>query len=85
MPPEPADGFSHFFLGKAATEHNIGPMKSPCIKLCRIDRTSGLCAGCLRSLEEIAGWASYSDRERHAILADLARRTLPDSDTGAGA
>jgi len=60
-------------------------MKSPCIKLCQIDRKSGLCAGCLRSLEEIAGWARYSDRERDDILADLVNRRATGGNKGAGA
>ncbi|GAB4511358.1 MAG: hypothetical protein Tsb0019_06750 [Roseibium sp.] len=59
-------------------------MKSPCIKLCQIDRKSGLCSGCRRSLEEIARWARYSDQEREHILAALGDRTLPAETGGAG-
>ena len=29
---------------------------SPCNKICRIDRTTGWCEGCWRTLAEIAGW-----------------------------
>lgn len=49
-------------------------MKTPCIKTCRIDQASGLCLGCYRSLEEIAGWASYTDAQRGRIMRDLAQR-----------
>lgn len=49
-------------------------MQSPCIKICQIDRENGLCTGCLRTLDEIAGWAGYSEIERLEILADLDRR-----------
>lgn len=57
-------------------------MKSPCIKTCQIDRPSGLCRGCLRSLDEIAGWAGYTDDQRAAVLADLANRRLPATAAG---
>jgi hypothetical protein len=47
---------------------------SPCIKVCAIDPASGLCAGCGRSLDEIARWSSFSDAERAHIMAHLAGR-----------
>ncbi|WP_289033400.1 DUF1289 domain-containing protein [uncultured Roseibium sp.] len=46
-------------------------MKSPCTKICQIDRTNGLCLGCYRTLDEIAGWGRMSDAEREVILLDL--------------
>jgi predicted Fe-S protein YdhL (DUF1289 family) len=57
-------------------------MKSPCINICQIDRDSGLCTGCLRTLDEIAAWASYSDKKRNEILAALNERRLPHSPAG---
>lgn len=52
---------------------------SPCIDVCRIDQSSGLCEGCCRTLDEICMWTRYSDQEREAILAQLeARRTEAD-------
>jgi predicted Fe-S protein YdhL (DUF1289 family) len=55
----------------------IGPpraIKTPCIKVCVIDGESGLCMGCYRQLNEVAGWARFTDAERDAILADLETR-----------
>lgn len=49
---------------------------SPCIAVCRIDEKSGLCTGCLRSLDEIAGWAAYDSARRQAINAGLPARRL---------
>jgi len=49
-------------------------MKSPCIKTCQIDQASQLCIGCLRSLDEIAGWSRYSDLQRETILNGLDAR-----------
>jgi len=49
---------------------------SPCVNVCAIDPLSGLCAGCGRTLDEIARWCSMSDLERAAIMRELpARRT----------
>jgi predicted Fe-S protein YdhL (DUF1289 family) len=52
---------------------------SPCIDVCRIDESSGQCAGCHRTLDEICMWTRYSDDERAAIMAALpARRGRDD-------
>jgi len=47
---------------------------SPCISICVIDPPTGLCAGCYRSLDEIAGWIGLSTGERRALVAELTRR-----------
>jgi len=47
---------------------------TPCIKVCRIDPHSGLCTGCLRSLEEIAAWRTLSPAERRRVMAELPKR-----------
>ncbi len=52
---------------------------SPCIDICRIDPDSGLCTGCLRTLDEIARWGSYSDDDKRAVNRSLeARRREAD-------
>jgi uncharacterized protein len=51
---------------------------SPCTSVCTIDQATGLCAGCARTLDEIALWSRYSDDEKRAVLAKLPkRRTKP--------
>jgi predicted Fe-S protein YdhL (DUF1289 family) len=51
--------------------------ESPCVDICRIDDNSGFCIGCLRDLDEIAGWGSMSAATRAKVLAALpARRRL---------
>lgn len=53
------------------------PIKTPCIKVCVVDGESGLCMGCYRRLNEVAGWTKLTDAERDAILAELpSRRSL---------
>jgi len=49
-------------------------METPCIDICEIDRASGLCRGCGRSIAEISNWASMTGAERRRIMAELARR-----------
>ena len=46
-------------------------MESPCILVCSIDLKTGLCFGCGRTRDEIAGWMSYTNDERRAIMEDL--------------
>jgi len=45
---------------------------SPCIDVCRMEE--GLCAGCLRTIDEIARWANAGDDERRLILVAVAQR-----------
>lgn len=50
------------------------PVPSPCISVCVLDTSSGLCTGCLRSLDEIAEWGSMSDDAKRAVWAELPKR-----------
>jgi predicted Fe-S protein YdhL (DUF1289 family) len=50
------------------------PIKTPCIKVCVVDGESGLCLGCYRQLNEVAGWARLSEAEREAIMRELPSR-----------
>lgn len=49
-------------------------VQSPCVKLCVIHPEERLCVGCLRSMDEIAGWSRLTPQERMDILADLQNR-----------
>lgn len=56
-------------------------VKSPCIGVCEIDAGTGLCRGCLRTLDEIAQWSKIDDAAKRAILAAIAaRRQAMDAD-----
>ena len=48
-------------------------IRSPCVGVCELD-ASGHCRGCRRTLEEVAGWITYTHAQREAIIADLERR-----------
>jgi predicted Fe-S protein YdhL (DUF1289 family) len=49
---------------------------SPCIDVCRIDAATGWCCGCLRTIQEITRWTSFSEEQRRAVLADLVNRKV---------
>lgn len=49
-------------------------METPCIRLCQIDPRTGWCEGCGRTLDEIAGWSRFDDRDRRRIMTGLAAR-----------
>ncbi len=49
-------------------------METPCINVCVIDQTTRLCAGCGRTIDEIAGWRVLPDSERRRIMAELPQR-----------
>ncbi|HAL07923.1 MAG TPA: DUF1289 domain-containing protein [Brevundimonas sp.] len=50
------------------------PIASPCVMVCTVDGASGLCLGCLRTLQEIATWSRMTDEGRAAVMADLPGR-----------
>ena len=51
-------------------------MESPCVDVCEIDRTTGLCLGCRRTIDEIASWATMTSAERWRIMAELPARKI---------
>jgi predicted Fe-S protein YdhL (DUF1289 family) len=47
---------------------------SPCIKLCEMIPSAGVCAGCFRTLDEIAAWTGLDTAGKRAVLAALPAR-----------
>jgi len=47
---------------------------SPCISVCVMDAASGVCIGCLRTLDEIAAWSVLDAGARRAVLAAIEER-----------
>ncbi len=47
---------------------------SPCISVCTMMPDCGLCAGCLRTLAEIAAWRTLDAHGKRAVLAALPAR-----------
>ncbi len=46
-------------------------ISTPCVGICVVDPVSALCAGCGRTLAEIAGWSAMSEAERIAVMEQL--------------
>ena len=63
---------------KPAASANDGPGQdysaSPCINVCVMNTASGLCDGCLRTLDEIAAWSCASDEQKRSIWQQIALR-----------
>jgi prolyl-tRNA editing enzyme YbaK/EbsC (Cys-tRNA(Pro) deacylase)/predicted Fe-S protein YdhL (DUF1289 family) len=47
---------------------------SPCVGVCRMDEVRRLCLGCLRSVEQIAGWAESDETSKLAVWNTIALR-----------
>jgi len=55
------------------------PVASPCIDVCRMDAGSGLCAGCWRTIDEIAGWSRMDDDAKRAVWHAIGLRQADDT------
>ena len=53
-------------------------IKSPCIKVCKIDPINNLCLGCGRTIKEISDWINLESKEREKILLKLKDRSIAD-------
>lgn len=59
-----------------APEH----VPSPCVKVCALDPRQGYCVGCLRTVDEVAGWLEMTAEEKRAVLERVARRRALQSE-----
>jgi len=46
---------------------------SPCVRTCRLE--GEVCAGCGRTLEEVAGWSRMIPAERKTVMERIAENT----------
>jgi predicted Fe-S protein YdhL (DUF1289 family) len=51
----------------AAARALAADLPSPCVSICRMEAPSGFCAGCLRTIAEIARWSRIGDAEKRSI------------------
>ena len=49
-------------------------LPSPCISVCRMDAASGMCEGCMRTLDEIAAWGMMDSHEKRAVWKEIEKR-----------
>jgi len=53
---------------------------SPCTNVCRMDAATGWCEGCLRTIDEIAGWSAMDDAQKRTVWQAIeGRRTVAAS------
>ncbi|MGQ0580171.1 MAG: DUF1289 domain-containing protein [Betaproteobacteria bacterium] len=53
---------------------NRKDIQSPCVDVCQMNPYTGLCSGCFRTLDEIAGWLEFSVSEKLEVLRRLEER-----------
>ncbi|MDQ3058216.1 MAG: DUF1289 domain-containing protein [Pseudomonadota bacterium] len=59
---------------RALTLKTQAPVPSPCISVCRMSADSGLCEGCFRTRDEIAGWSRASEEGKRRLWATIEQR-----------
>jgi hypothetical protein len=52
----------------------LSEIPSPCTSVCTIDPATGWCAGCLRTIDEIAAWGSLDGAAKRAVWKRLPAR-----------
>ncbi|MES2991337.1 MAG: DUF1289 domain-containing protein [Pseudomonadota bacterium] len=63
----------------------VDSVASPCNSVCRMDERTGLCEGCLRSIDEIIAWSTMDDDEKRAVWEALAQREVASDPSTPGA
>ena len=69
-------------LARDSDENDPKIATSPCMSVCQMDEASGLCQGCLRTLDEIAHWGQADVLAKRAVWALIESRIAqhyPDS------
>ena len=43
-------------------------IQSPCIGVCSMDDSTGLCLGCYRTMDEIQGWWDLDNTQKQVVI-----------------
>ena len=54
---------------------NRNEIDSPCVNICIVHPQANICAGCLRTIDEISGWSNISPAQRKEIIKELPNRS----------
>jgi uncharacterized protein len=66
---------AHRFVALATAVAKPGQtVPSPCVNVCRMSATSGLCEGCWRTVDEIRAWSRSDDDAKLAIWSRVEAR-----------
>lgn len=73
---DPQQRVRNLLLARAALLVQLpqADVPSPCISVCSMNPDSGLCQGCLRTIDEITRWSASSPQAKRAIWASIAQR-----------
>ena len=58
----------------AQVQRQARNLPSPCISVCTMESRTGLCRGCLRTLDEIGAWSTLDDEGKRAVWARIEQR-----------
>lgn len=53
---------------------DLGTVPSPCISICKMHPQTGLCEGCLRTIDEIAQWSTATEEMKRKVWVEIRRR-----------
>jgi len=59
---------------RASEQHHAQTVPSPCMSVCQMDEATGLCQGCLRTLDEIGLWGNADDAFKRFVWARIEAR-----------
>ncbi len=52
----------------------VDKVPSPCISVCRMTESTGLCEGCFRTIDEIRLWSQSDDVAKRAMWVQIEQR-----------
>ena len=52
----------------------VDNVPSPCISICRMNKLTGLCEGCFRTIDEIGQWGKADDQAKRALWLLIEQR-----------
>ncbi|WP_420475686.1 DUF1289 domain-containing protein [Noviherbaspirillum sp. ST9] len=53
---------------------DTGKVPSPCISICKMNPQTGLCEGCLRTIDEITRWSTATEEAKRQVWVEIKRR-----------
>ena len=57
-----------------STDQATAKLPSPCVSVCQMDPSDGVCLGCYRTRGEIASWRSMDEADQQKLLDILSER-----------
>ncbi len=63
-------------LQRASGQNDPQTVTSPCMSVCHMDDATGLCVGCMRTLDEIAKWGNADAAFKRAVWTNIEARLL---------